>query len=255
MITKTNQGHFQSNFGTEDLPPLDPSRIPEHIAIMMDGNRRWARQKGVPSAVGHARGALALQKIVKEAAALGVKVLTVYAFSTENWKRPLLEVEALVKLFKKNLRDLSEMMVEQGVRLATVGDLSRFPEDLQEELRKTKEATKEGSKIELVLAMNYGGRNEICRAAKTILQEYAAGKFDDLNLTEETFAQYLDTAKWKDPDLLVRTSGQNRLSNFLLWQLSYAEVYITEVLWPDFDERQLRRAIFDFQQRNRRLGS
>jgi undecaprenyl diphosphate synthase len=228
--------------------------IPEHIAIIPDGNRRWARRKGLPAMVGHAQGAVALQNIVGAAAKYGIKTLTVYTFSTENWSRSNEEVDTLLKLFKKNLIDLREMMVAQGVRFDTIGDLSRFPEDLLKELQKTKEATKEGTQIELVLAMNYGGRDEICRAVKTILEECAGSGFKDLNLTESTFARYLDTAKWKDPELFIRTSGEKRLSNFLLWQLSYAEVYITEVLWPDFDEKELQKALIDFQKRERRRG-
>jgi undecaprenyl diphosphate synthase len=228
--------------------------IPEHIAIIMDGNRRWARKRGLPAAFGHAQGSVALQNIVRAAAKFGVKTLTVYAFSTENWSRDEEELGPLLNLFKKNLMDLRGMMVEQGVRFETIGNLDRFPQDLLEELHKTKETTKDGSGIELILAMNYGGRDEICRAAKTILEDYAKGKFEDLNLTESIFARYLDTAKWKDPELFIRTSGEKRLSNFLLWQLSYAEVYITEVLWPDFDEKELYRAIVDFQKRERRCG-
>ena len=204
--------------------------------------------------IGHAQGAVALQNVVRAAAKLGVKTLTVYTFSTENWSRSEEEVDTLLRLLKKNLLDLRGMMVEEGVRFETIGNLARFPNDLLEELYATKEATKEGKQIELVLAMNYGGRDEICRAVKTILEDLAKGEFKDLNLTESTFARYLDTSKWKDPELFIRTSGEKRLSNFLLWQLSYSEVYITEVLWPDFDEKELNRAIIDFQKRERRCG-
>jgi len=228
--------------------------IPEHIAIIPDGNRRWARKRGLPAMIGHAQGAVALQNVVRAAAKLGVKTLTVYTFSTENWSRSEEEVDTLLRLLKKNLLDLRGMMVEEGVRFETIGNLARFPNDLLEELYATKEATKEGKQIELVLAMNYGGRDEICRAVKTILEDLAKGEFKDLNLTESTFARYLDTSKWKDPELFIRTSGEKRLSNFLLWQLSYSEVYITEVLWPDFDEKELNRAIIDFQKRERRCG-
>lgn len=229
-------------------------RIPEHIAITMDGNRRWAKKRGLPAIIGHAQGSVALQNIVESAAKFGVKTLTTYAFSTENWFREKGEVAALLKLFKKNLIDLRAKMVEQDVRFETIGNLSRFPEDLFDEIQKTKELTKGGKKIELVLALNYGGRDEICRAAKALIDEHSRGAIKDLNLTESLFASYLDTSKWKDPELFIRTGGENRLSNFLLWQLSYAEVYITKVLWPDFDEKELHRAIEDYQSRDRRCG-
>lgn len=229
-------------------------KIPGHIAIAMDGNRRWARKNGLPLMAGHAQGAIALHNIVMAAAKIGVKTLTVYTFSTENWHRSPEEVETLFYLYVKNLREFRGTMIEQGVRFDTIGDLSKFPKDLVEEIEQTKEATKQGSKIELVLAMNYGSRDEICRAAKGILKDFEKGKFQDLNLTESTFASYLDTAKWKDPELFIRTSGEKRLSNFLLWQLSYAEVYITDVLWPDFNEEEFHRAITEFQQRERRWG-
>ncbi len=234
---------------------IDPKRIPEHIAIVMDGNRRWARHKGLPAIAGHARGADMLFAIVKAAKAIGVKILTVYAFSTENWHRSSIEIEALMYLFKKTLRDEREFMRTQGVRLSTIGCLERFPKDVLEEIDISKEATADGGSLDLVLALNYGGRDDIRRAAQRILEDYSAGRLPTRDITEAIFSNYLYTAQWKDPDLFIRTSGEKRLSNFLLWQLSYAEVYITDVLWPDFDEKELLLAIADFQKRDRRCGS
>ncbi len=242
-------------FSDKDLLHFDPTRVPEHIAIAMDGNRRWAKRRGMPAMVGHAQGASMLLKVVQAAIELGVKVLTVYAFSTENWQRSSLEIEALMLLFKNYLRDQRESMIKQGVRLATIGDLGRFPADVLAELELSKEATCSNTKIDLVLALNYGARDDICRAAKAIVKDYTTGKLSEPDVTETMFASYLDTARWRDPELFIRTSGEKRLSNFLLWELSYAEVYITDVLWPDFDEKELLNAVLDYQQRNRRWGS
>lgn len=234
---------------------LDPSRIPHHVAIIMDGNRRWARKRGLPSMLGHRAGAVNLIRMVKSAADFGIKVLTVYAFSTENWKnRTSVEVDGLMHLLKNFLKQEREGMIAQGVRLQTIGDLSRFPDDVLRELEESRQATSHCSRIELVLALNYGGRDDIRRAAISLLEDYDAGKIAKEEISEEIFGRYLDTSAWKDPDLFIRTSGERRISNFLLWQLSYAEVYITEVLWPDFDEKQLLLALEDYQQRERRLG-
>ncbi len=244
----------ESCFDEKDLLLLDASRVPHHIAIVMDGNRRWAKKRQLPAMVGHAQGCATLIDIVEAAEELGVRILTVYGFSTENWQRSPSEVDGLLGLIKKFLSDQRETMVKQGVHLETIGDLRRFPRDVLEELDRTKEATKECTKIDLVLALNYGGRDDICRAAQSILEDFSKGHLNKDELTETLFESYLDTAKWRDPELFIRTSGEKRLSNFLLWQLSYAEVYITDVLWPDFNEKQLLHAILDFQQRDRRWG-
>jgi undecaprenyl diphosphate synthase len=235
--------------------PQQLHSIPEHIAIIPDGNRRWARRRGLPAMMGHAQGAIALEKVISAAAEFGIKIVTLYAFSTENWSRPQEEVNTLLELFTTNLISLRDKMVAQDVKLAAIGDLSRFPETLLRELTNTLRATQNGQKIELVLAMNYGGRDEICRAAEKIVEAVIDKKMSFTHITEELFAQNLDTAQWRDPELFIRTSGERRLSNFLLWQLSYAEVYTTEVLWPDFDREELRHALIDFQKRERRLGT
>ncbi|MBS0628841.1 MAG: di-trans,poly-cis-decaprenylcistransferase [Verrucomicrobia bacterium] len=220
----------------------------------MDGNRRWAKNQGLPVTAGHWRGAERLIAIVRAAKDLGIKVLTVYAFSTENWVRPPVEVRALMGVFKTYLKRQRNLMINEGVRLNTIGDISRLPKDVLKVLEETVEATKQGTKLDLVIALNYGGRDELKRAFKTIIDDCLAKKISHEALSEELISSYLDTARWKDPDLLIRTSGESRLSNFLLWQISYAEVVVTDVLWPDFSEKDLTEAIREYQKREQRLG-
>lgn len=233
---------------------LDPTRIPHHLAIMMDGNRRWAKKRLLPPVAGHWKGAETISSLVKVAAKIGIRVLTVYSFSTENWNRSDVEIEGLMTLLKIFLQNERPQMVQEGVRLETIGDLSRFPQDVRDVLDETKRLTAGGEKIDLVLALNYGARDEIRRATTSIIDDILCGKLNKEALSEKMIARYLDTAKWKDPDLLIRTSGETRLSNFLLWQLSYTEIYITPTLWPDFSEEHLMTAILDYQSRERRLG-
>jgi undecaprenyl diphosphate synthase len=228
--------------------------IPEHIAIIMDGNRRWAKQRGYPPIYGHWKGAEVLTDILRFASKLGVKVLTVYAFSTENWSRSPKEIDQLMRLISFYLKKKRKSMIEESVRLETIGDLSRLPDFVRENLRKVKEDTASGSKIRLVLALNYGSRDEIKRAVEKIVDDLKREKIVRDQISEELISSYLDTAPLGDPDLFIRTSGEQRLSNFLLWQLSYTEVYLTQVLWPDFKPKDLLDAIFEFQRRERRLG-
>lgn len=237
-----------------DPPKLDIERIPKHIAIIMDGNRRWATSQGLPSLVGHWHGAEALTKIVESAASLGVKVLTVYAFSTENWNRTQEEVDSIMELFRMYLIGQKDRMVREGVRLGTIGDTRRFPAHVKETMDDVKKATAACDKIDLVLAVNYGARDDIRRAMINIVEDCQLGRIQKEDITEALISRYLDTAPWGDPDLLIRTSGESRLSNFLLWQISYSEVYITEVLWPDFNDQELVRAMAAFQKRVRRVG-
>ncbi len=237
-----------------DPPKLDMERIPKHIAIIMDGNRRWAKNQGLPAMVGHWHGAEALSQIVESAASLGVKVLTVYAFSTENWNRTQEEVDSIMKLFRMYLIGQKDRMVREGVRLGTIGDTRRFPQSVKETLNDVKKATAGGDKIDLVLAVNYGARDDIRRALVSIVEDCQMGRLQKEDITEALIGRYLDTAPWGDPELLIRTSGESRLSNFLLWQISYAEVYITDVLWPDFNELELMKAVAAFQKRMRRVG-
>jgi undecaprenyl diphosphate synthase len=237
-----------------DIPKLDMEKIPKHIAIIMDGNRRWAKKQGLPAMVGHWHGAEALSKIVETAAIMGVKVITVFAFSTENWKRTQEEVDSIIKLFRMYLIGQKDRMVREGVRLGTIGDTRRFPGYIKETLDEVKKATAGGDKIDLVLAVNYGARDDIRRALFSIVEDCERGRLQKEDITEALIARYLDTAPWGDPELLIRTSGESRLSNFLLWEISYAEVYITDVLWPDFNDQELMRAVAAFQKRERRVG-
>lgn len=230
------------------------ARIPKHVAIIMDGNRRWAKNRGLSPMVGHWKGAEVLRQISESAANLGVKVLTVYAFSTENWARSEEEVESLMKLFEMYLRSQKDHMVASGVKLDVIGDIDRLPLSVRETAHEVKEATAGGTRIELVLALNYGARDDIKRAVVSIVEDIEKGLIAKEAVSEKLIASYLDTAKWADPELLIRTSGERRLSNFLLWQISYAEVHYTDVLWPDFDEGALVDAILEFQKRDRRTG-
>jgi undecaprenyl diphosphate synthase len=233
---------------------LDLARIPKHVAIIMDGNRRWAKNQGLSPMVGHWKGAEVLRLISESAANIGIKVLTVYAFSTENWSRGAEEVHSLMKLFEMYLRSQKDHMVASGVKLDVIGDIDRLPLSVKETVRDVKAATANGSRIELVLALNYGARDDIKRAVVSILEDVEKGVLSKKDVSEKLIASYLDTAKWEDPELLIRTSGEKRLSNFLLWQISYAEVHYVDVLWPDFNEEALLDAILEFQKRDRRTG-
>ncbi|MBS0603705.1 MAG: di-trans,poly-cis-decaprenylcistransferase [Verrucomicrobia bacterium] len=238
----------------DDLALLDPSKIPSHVAIIMDGNRRWAKRQGLPTMMGHWKGAETLTKIVRAASELGIKTLTVYSFSTENWGRAKEEVDALMHLFKVYLEKQREPMLREGVRLDAIGDLKRLPPFVLHELERSRSYTAQGKKIDLVLAMNYGGRDDIRRAFVAMMGDFEKGKLSRDQVSEQLISQYLDTAKWPDPELLIRTSGERRQSNFLLWQLCYSEFYHTDVLWPDFDQHDLLQAVREHQLRQRRLG-
>lgn len=240
----------ESTYTLDELSLLDPSNIPEHIAIIMDGNRRWAKQRGLPPMMGHWEGAETLTNVLKGAADLGVKTLTVYAFSTENWGRPVAEVEGLMDLFELYLMRQKEAMIRDGVRLHAIGDLSRLPQRVLEAFDQTQKATAKCDRINLALALNYGGRDEIRRAVLKIVEE----KLGPDQITEESISKRMDTHRFGDPELLIRTSGEMRVSNFLLWQISYAEIFSTEILWPDFSPKELLQAVLAFQRRSRRLG-
>jgi len=241
-------------YSSEEISFLDPGKIPKHIAIIMDGNRRWAKQRDLPPMMGHWEGAEVLTDVLRAASELGVKTLTVYAFSTENWVRPDQEIEALMNIFELYLVRKRELMIRDGIRLNAIGDLSRLPVNVRNAFQQTKKATESCEKINLVLALNYGGRDEIRRAVVKILEEHDQQEIRSEDLTEEFIAKHLDTSPWGDPDLLIRTSGELRVSNFLLWQISYAEIYITDVLWPEFSSKHLLEAILAYQGRSRRIG-
>ena len=228
--------------------------IPRHVAIIMDGNRRWAKKRFLPVSEGHRKGAETLSKVIKIASDTGVRVLTVYAFSTENWSRPKLEVAILLDLLKFYLLRERNNMIKNGIKLESIGDLTPFPSDLKLVLEETKQATASGSRIQLVLALNYGGRDDLKRAMIGIIKDMELGLLSKSDLSEALISSRLGTAPFGDPDLLIRSSGEKRMSNFLLWQISYSELFLTDVLWPDFSEGDFAKAVFEYQKRDRRLG-
>lgn len=229
-------------------------RIPRHLAIIMDGNGRWAEQRQLPRIAGHHRGVETVQAVVKECRALGITCLTLYAFSSENWGRPEEEVNALMGLLAQYLGSELKTMMDRGIRLKVIGEASRLPLEARRVLEETVARTRDNRDMVLTLALSYGGRNELVRAARHLAGEALAGRLVPGDIDDRTLAAALDTADLPDPDLLIRTSGEMRISNFLLWQLAYTELYFSEVLWPDFDERELRRALQEFGRRERRFG-
>ncbi|MGB9692956.1 MAG: isoprenyl transferase [Candidatus Sumerlaeaceae bacterium] len=239
----------------ELLLAIDPMRLPQHVAIIMDGNGRWARQRGYLDRIrGHEAGIESVRVTVRACGELGVRALTLYAFSVENWKRPKREIDALMNLLKRFLRDEIPELNENNVRLVASGRLSDLSQDVRAELERTMAATARNSGLVLNLALSYGGRTEIVDAVRTIVAEVLARRLAPEDITESLFAQYLYHPELGDPDLLIRTSGEMRVSNFLLWQIAYAEFYVTPVLWPDFRRVDLYHAILDYQRRERRFG-
>lgn len=228
--------------------------IPQHIAIIMDGNGRWAKQRGKDRSEGHFTGMMALKQTVMAAAQKGVKWLTVYAFSTENWGRPQAEVDALMDLVCKGVEMNAAELRENGVRVQIIGERSRFCDSVKEAINRIESTTAEGEKMTLVLALNYSSRSELTMAVQQIARRVAAGELQADAISEQTISQSLYTAAMPDPDLIIRTSGEYRLSNFLMWQASYAEFYFTDTLWPDFGEEELGKAIEAYNTRDRRYG-
>jgi len=243
-----------SRFHPSQLARLDRSRIPRHIAIIPDGNRRWAKKRFSTADEGHREGADTLMEIVKAAKELEIKGITFYSFSTENWNRSPEEVFALMLLFATYLTEQREEMARSGIKLETIGNIQELPPFLQQVILETKLATQTCDKITLILALNYGSRDELCRAFRSMLSDVESQLLTKEEINEQTVARYLDTYRWGDPDLLIRTSGELRISNFLLWQLSYTEIHVAPVLWPDFNPEHLLNAILDFQGRKRRWG-
>jgi undecaprenyl diphosphate synthase len=240
--------------GSEDLAlarALDAGRIPAHIAIIMDGNGRWAQQRNLPRVVGHKAGVAAVRATVETCAQLGVGALTLYAFSVENWKRPRLEVETLWRLLRVYLHSELDLMMRHDIRFSAFGRLEALPAHVRAELEDVTGRTAGNRGLRLNLAINYGGRAELVDAVKALVKEV---REDDVEITEQAISAHLYTAGLPDPDLLIRTSGEMRISNFLLWQIAYAELYVTETLWPDFTRAELLRAIVDYQKRDRRYG-
>jgi len=239
-------------------PVPDPERMPRHIAIIMDGNGRWAKQRNLPRIMGHKAGSESVKDVVKTARKLNLEVLTLYAFSTENWKRPAIEVQGLMTLLKTYLKSEEQNMVENNISLRCLGEMEKLPADVQkvlaEVIQETANTTEEKPGLVLNLALSYGSRSEIVRAARIMAEKCVSGQFEPEDFSEQLFASHLYTSGLPDPDLLIRTGGEARLSNFLLWQLSYAELYITETMWPDFKREEFLKAIMDYQGRERRFG-
>ena len=229
-------------------------RVPNHIAIILDGNGRWAKAKGMPRSYGHVKGCANLETICDDMKELGVKYLTVYAFSTENWKRSREEVDSLMNLFRNYLKKCIKISRKNKMRVRVLGDITAFDEDIQQKIRELEEFSKAYAELFFQIALNYGGRDEIVRGIRKLAQDAVDGKVSPGEITEDVFEGYLDTAGIPDPDFLIRTSGEQRLSNYLLWQLAYTEFYFTDVAWPDFHKPELIKAIEKYNERDRRYG-
>lgn len=228
-------------------------RVPNHIAIILDGNGRWAKKRGMPRSFGHVKGCENLEDICEVAKELGVKYLTVYAFSTENWKRSKEEVDGLMKLFRNYLKKCIKISQKNNMRVKVIGDITAFDSDIQESIERLEDFSKDFTDLHFQIALNYGSRDEITRAVNRMLEDQKAGKLET-PVSEDTISGYLDTAGIPDPDLMIRTSGELRLSNYLLWQLAYSEFYFTDVPWPDFKKEELVKAIEKYNERDRRYG-
>ena len=228
--------------------------IPQHVAIILDGNGRWAKAKGMPRNYGHAQGSKNVEKICEEAWRMGIKYLTVYAFSTENWNRPKEEVNALMKLLRNYMKTCLKTAAKNDMKVRVIGDITKLDEDIHKRILELEEATKNNGGLNFQIAINYGSRDEITRAVRTLAEDVKEGKLMPEEVNEACIERYLDTHDIPDPDLLIRTSGEQRLSNYLLWQLAYTEFYFTDVPWPDFSKQELEKAIEQYNRRDRRYG-
>ncbi len=233
---------------------IDINRLPKHIAVIMDGNGRWAKTKGQPRVFGHKNGVDAVREVTEAAAEIGVEYLTLYAFSTENWNRPAFEVNALMALLIEAVKSELAVLNKNNIRLQTIGDLSKLPSLSRKALENGIESTKNNTRMTLILALNYSSRWEIVHATKMIGEDVQNGRLKPSDIDENVFSSYLTTKNIPDPELLIRTSGEMRISNYLLWQIAYAELYFTDIFWPDFRKKNLYEAIIDFQNRERRFG-
>lgn len=236
------------------LQKLDPARLPVHVAIIMDGNGRWARKRAMNRSEGHAEGVNSVNRITRIASDLGIKYLTLYAFSTENWNRPPEEVEALMHLIGWTIRKETPELKANNVKIHLLGDISRLPKEVRDSLEEGRVATQDCTGLNLDLCLSYSSRNEITNAARELARKAAAGELNPDDITEQTVADHLTTHGFPDPDLMIRTGGEERISNFLLWQIAYSELYFTPVLWPDFDNNEFLKALIDYQDRERRFG-
>jgi len=237
------------------METLDLEKLPRHVAIIMDGNGRWAKQRGMNRIRGHEEGAKSVKAIVRATREIGVPWLTLYAFSEENWRRPKVEVEALMVLLKRFLQSEVKEMLDNGIRFQAIGRLHKLSKDVQRTLRETAERTASNRNMVLTLALSYGGRQEVTDAVKKMVQRVEAGEIRSSDITETLFSEHLYTANMPDPDLLIRTSGECRISNFLLWQIAYAEIYMTPTYWPDFRKEEYVEALIEYQRRERRFGA
>ena len=230
------------------------ARIPQHVAIIMDGNGRWARARGLPKLAGHRAGAKSVREVIEAARELGVKVLTLYTFSTENWKRPRGEIDALFRLLEEYLEKEENGLNKNNIRFSVIGDIDALPSGTRDKIKKVMASTSGNTGLVLNLALNYGSRPEILHAIKDIVREAVSGKLDPAAIDEKLFSGYLYTRNLPDPDLVIRTSGECRVSNFLLWQIAYSELYITKKFWPDFGKKEFEKAMLEYQKRERRFG-
>ncbi|MGD8426071.1 MAG: isoprenyl transferase [Balneolaceae bacterium] len=252
-ISLTNKEQEDSDKKSQSLL-MEQGEVPKHIAIIMDGNGRWAKRRGNIRSYGHKAGVDSVRDITEACAQIGVKYLTLYAFSTENWGRPKIEVNALMRLLASSLREEAENLNENDIRLQTIGQVERFPENCQRELEEVVRLTQDNDRLHLCLALSYSGRWDITEAVKKLACQVKNGNLDPSNIDDEMISAHLSTANIPDPELIIRTSGEYRISNFLLWQLAYSELYITETYWPDFRRKELYKAIQSFQKRERRFG-
>ncbi len=239
---------------TEQPMVLDPQKLPRHVAIIMDGNGRWAQRRGLLRVRGHVAGMESVRVVTRLARRLGISYLTLFAFSEENWQRPAMEIRVLMALMRTYLRQELREMQENQIALKAIGNLQQLPGKVLRELHETMAATAPGARMDLTLALSYGGRSEIVQAVKTLARDIAGGRLKPEDIDSARFSRYLCTADMPDPDLIIRTSGEYRLSNFLLWQSAYTELYVTETLWPDFREEDFLKALTTYQQRDRRFG-
>ena len=236
------------------MTDISTLKIPQHVAIIMDGNGRWAKKRHMPRTYGHKKGAEVLEQTLENCDHLGIRYLTVYAFSTENWARPYEEVQVIMNLFRQYLENSVEKCMKNNVRCRVIGERSKLSPDIQDAVSKLEEKTRDNTGITFIIAINYGGRDELCRGMRKMSEDVRDGKITSDIISEDTIKNYLDTADFPDPDLLIRTSGEQRLSNFLLWQLAYAEFYFTDTPWPDFNNEELIKAIEVYTSRDRRYG-
>jgi undecaprenyl diphosphate synthase len=253
-VKKKRKRSLNSNVSSSTGTDLDPQNLPAHIAVIMDGNGRWAKKRFLNRIKGHEKGSETVRTVVRTCREIGIRVLTLYAFSTENWQRPRSEIIALMALLKKFLISERKEMLDNNIRLNAIGQIERLPEDVRQELHRSIRLTEKNSGMILNLALSYGGRAEIVKAVKEIAQDIKAGHIDADSITPDLISKHLYTQEMPDPDLLIRTSGEMRISNFLLWQIAYTEICVTDTLWPDFGKDELLQILKNYQERERRFG-